>query len=145
METLNFLQPGDVLIGLAVDDKPRLLYELAVRAAARGGLDAEDVLAAVTQREALGSTGVGRGIAMPHARLSALTRPTGAAATLRRPIDFDAIDGAPVDLALLLLLPAGGTPINVLAACARQLRDEVVAVRARAARTPADFVAALRG
>jgi PTS system nitrogen regulatory IIA component len=77
------------------------------------------------KREELGSTGVGNGVALPHARLQRLTKPFGAVASLKRPIDFDAIDHTPVDIVFLLLLPgdAGGEQLNALAAAARKLRE----------------------
>jgi PTS system nitrogen regulatory IIA component len=78
----------------------------------------------LTKRESLGSTGVGAGIAMPHARLQAVQKPFGLLARLKKPIDFDAIDGRPVDLIVLLLMPAVASEhLNALASVARKLRE----------------------
>jgi len=120
----DFLSPEDVFVDLVAPDKQRLLQVLAYRAANRLGLD-ENVLAnEVLAREALGSTGVGQGVAIPHARLQGLKKPFAMAARLKRPIDFDAIDGEPVDIVFLLLIPdtqASGQ-MNIMAAVARKLR-----------------------
>jgi nitrogen PTS system EIIA component len=88
------------------------------------------------QREQLGSTGTGGGIALPHARLVGVDKPFGMLVRLAKPIDFDAIDGKPVDIAFLLLLPAGaqGEQLNALASVARKLRDAEVLRTVRGAR-----------
>jgi len=124
MNITEFLSPDDVCVGLAATDKARLLHDLAERAAPRVNLDAGLIANELTKRESLGSTGVGHGVGLPHARLANLDRPFGLLARLKRPIEFDAIDGVPVDVVFLLLLPAGaqGEHINALAAVARQLR-----------------------
>jgi PTS system nitrogen regulatory IIA component len=143
----DLLSPNDVVVDLAAADKARLLRELSTRAAKTAGLNENLVFAEVEKREQLGSTGVGRGIAIPHARFDALARPLVVVARLRRPIDFDAIDGEPVDLAALLLLPTGpdGGQVNVLASVARILRDQETVGRARRATTSEEFYRALTG
>src|SRR6266851_1065325 len=98
MEIKDFLAPLHVVIDLRASDKKRLLEELARRAAAAVGLGAESIASALSKREALGSTGTGGGVAVPHARLAGLGRPFGLLARLTKPVDFDAIDGQPVDL-----------------------------------------------
>ena len=146
MSAVDFLSADDVTIDVAPADKSVLLRQLAIEAAARIGLDGELVSADVLKREALGSTGVGKGIAMPHARIDGLLRPAAAIARLRRAIDFDAIDGEPVDFVALLLLPGKqeSGALNVLAALARKLRDEGVMRRVRAARTADELCAVLK-
>jgi PTS system nitrogen regulatory IIA component len=121
----NLLSPDDITLRLRIADKATLLRQLAERVGSRLGLDPEEVLGAILRREALGSTGVGEGIAIPHARLDALNRPAGALAVLAQPLDFDAIDGQPVDIVFLLLLPAvsQGEQLNVLSRVARMLRE----------------------
>ena len=113
------------MIDVRASDKTGLLQELARRAAAALGLDADAVASALLKREALGSTGTGGGVAVPHARLVGIDKPFGMLVRLARAIDFESIDGRPVDLVFLLLLPekAQGAQLNALACAARALRD----------------------
>lgn len=149
MSVDRILAPSDALVGLRAAGKGALLEELARRAAnALGlGLAAETILPALIRRESLGSTGVGDGIALPHARLEGIARPYGILARLRDPIDFDAVDDRPVDLVVLLLLPAvaEGETLNALACVARRLRDPEAAAAMRAARDAAALYAAATG
>ncbi len=123
----DFLAPADVLVDVRAANKGQLLKELADRAAAAAGLDPAELSREILARENLGSTGIGKGIALPHARLSNVTKPFGLFARLKRPIDFDAVDGQPVDLVFLLLLPLSSGQDNpkALASVARKLRDSV--------------------
>jgi PTS system nitrogen regulatory IIA component len=125
MDIKNFLSPGDVIVNLRAEDKTRLLAELCDRAASTLKLDADRISANILKREELGSTGVGAGVAIPHARVQGLQEPFGILARLRKAIDFDAIDSQPVDLVFLLLLPGAtaGEQLNALATVARKLRD----------------------
>ena len=133
MTIADLLAPGQVVLDLRVPDKRRLIGELARRAAAAVGLPADAVAEALDARERLGSTGMGAGVALPHARLAAAERPVGLFARLRPALDFDAIDGRTVDLVFLLLLPARarGDHLDVLAGVARRLRDAEVATALR--------------
>lgn len=126
MSIEEFLAPGDAVADLRAGDKGRLLQDLAARAATALGLPRERVEQALLKREMLGSTGVGGGIAIPHARLEDLKKPFGLVGLLRKPIDFDAIDGKPVDIVFLLLTPAvaEGAHLNALATVARRLREQ---------------------
>lgn len=126
MKIETFLAPGDVLVDVEASEKSRLLIELSTRAASRLALPLEQISGEILKREELGSTGVGGGAAIPHARFAGLHTPFGILARLRKPIDFDAIDGKPVDLVFLLLLPIepAGEHLKVLASIARKLRDE---------------------
>ena len=112
-------------VGLRVADKMQLLQELAARAAAALGLDRRAIFEALLARENLGSTGLGKGFALPHARLEALSETFALFVRLARPIDFEAIDERPVDLVILLLSPANGGNhhLATLAALSRPLRD----------------------
>jgi nitrogen PTS system EIIA component len=125
MNISDFLSPTHVLIEVRERDKSRLLEKLSTQAAAEVGLSAYEVVREIAKREELGSTGVGNGVALPHARLPGLSAPFGLLARLRQSIDFDAIDGEPVDIVFLLLLPEGGDGAkgNALASVARALRD----------------------
>jgi PTS system nitrogen regulatory IIA component len=108
------------------DSKPAILAQLADRFASVYALDAADVLAKIQQREQLGSTGFGRGVAIPHARVAGVTRPVAAFLRLEAPVAFDAVDGHPVDLVFGLLSPehAGAAHLHALAAISRLMRDE---------------------
>jgi nitrogen PTS system EIIA component len=128
MEIAELINPDQVIIGLDVADKSELLSELAKRASGSAEVAADLILKALTAREALGSTGIGQGIAIPHACIEGLRRPFGFFARLEHPIDFQSIDGEPVDLVFLLLTPAAVPNQNVatLAAVSRRLRDRTI-------------------
>jgi PTS system nitrogen regulatory IIA component len=147
MEVAEFIAPVGVIIGLRAKDKRQVLEELAERAAMDLGLETGAILGPLLTREGLGSTGVGRGIAVPHARIPGLSRVYGLIARLQKAVDFAAIDDQPVDLACLLLTPgvAAAEHLPALACVSRRLRDKSVADRMRAARTGADLYAALTG
>jgi len=136
MDISDFFTPADAIVGLRAADKSRLLQELSNRAADRLVLDSDRIVQAVLGREALGSTGVGSGVAIPHARIAGLHKPFGLFARTRRPIAFDSIDGQPVDLIFLLLLPANPQQehLHALALVARALRDRKIAGELRRAR-----------
>src|SRR5215831_13312629 len=121
----EFLAPSNTLIDVRASDKTRLLQELCRRAAASLNLPAEGISAEILKREELGSTGTGGGVAIPHARIQGLNTAFGILARLNRPMSFEAIDGRPVDLVFLLLLPANpvGEQLKALASVARKLRD----------------------
>ncbi|CAO4149371.1 Nitrogen regulatory protein [Methylorubrum aminovorans] len=141
----DILAPADVVHGLRASGKTTLLEDLARRAAKSLDLDADTILAALIRREGLGSTGVGDGLALPHARLEAVRKPFGLLARLREPLDFDAVDERPVDLVFLLLLPTaeGGNHLNALACVARKLRDPDTAAALRGARDAAGLHASV--
>jgi PTS system nitrogen regulatory IIA component len=128
MNIKDFLSAADVAIEVRAADKGSLLKELAVRAAAAVKLPADIVAAEIEKRDELGSTGIGRGAAIPHARLREIKKPFALLARLKAPIEFDAVDGQPVDIVALLLLPASSQldQLNCLAAVARKLRDDKV-------------------
>ena len=116
--------------------KKQALQDLSERAARVTGLPEREIFDSIWQRERLGSTGVGNGIAIPHAKLAKCDRIYGVFGRLDRPIDFEALDGAPVDLVFLLLAPedAGADHLRALARIARMLRDPVFAAKLRASR-----------
>ena len=147
MSVDEILAPEDALVGLRAPGKRALLGNLAGRAAGRLGLPVEAILPPLLRREDLGSTGVGGGVALPHARLEAVRRPFGLLARLREPVDFDAVDDGPVDLVFLLLLPAGdeGGHLNALACVARRLRDPETAAALRGARDATGLHALVSG
>jgi PTS system nitrogen regulatory IIA component len=125
MKISDLLTPTHVLVDVRASDKNRLLEQLSAEAAGAAGLRADEVADEIAKREQLGSTGVGNGVALPHARLTDLKAPFALLARLRHAIDFDAIDGEKVDVVVLLLLPEAvdAGKGNALACVARALRD----------------------
>jgi PTS system nitrogen regulatory IIA component len=136
MALLEFLSPEAVAPALRVNGKKQALLELSAQAARLTGLDERTIFEALLQRERLGSTGIGDGIAIPHGKLPRLDRLFGFVARLERPIDFEALDGQPVDLLFLLLAPegAGADHLKALARIARVLRSPGVVERVRMTR-----------
>jgi PTS system nitrogen regulatory IIA component len=143
----DLITPQRVIATLQAGDKPSLLRELSERAAKQLALGSEAILDALRSRETLGSTGVGQGIALPHARIAALEHFFGLFARLERPINFDAIDDGPVDLVFLLLIPeqAGNEHLAALAAVSRRLRQREVAAQLRNARASSELYEILTG
>jgi len=141
MNISDFLAPADVLIDFRAADKKQLLQELSQYAAHAKKLDANEISQAIFKREELGSTGVGGGVAIPHARIANLKDAFGVMVRLRKAINFEAVDGQPVDLVFLLLLPerAEGTHLNALAAIARRLRETQRVQELRQAREAASL------
>ena len=118
-----------------IPDKSAALRFLAQVCAETYGLDADQVEKGLCEREALGSTGFGNGVALPHARIAGIAQPLVALVRFERPIDFEAADGLPVELACALLSPenAGATHLHALAALSRMMRDEHLRARVLAA------------
>ncbi len=125
-----------VFPSLRASSKKQALQELAQHAAALLGRDQREIFETLLQRERLGSTGVGNGIAIPHGKLPRLDKLFGAFARLEKPIDFESLDGEPVDLVFLLLAPeaAGADHLKALARVARLLRDPNIADKLRGTR-----------
>jgi nitrogen PTS system EIIA component len=145
MKISDLLSPADVLFDARASNKRALLQELAAKSADSAGLAADQVTSHLLKREELGSTGIGRGVALPHARLPGLQRPCGLLAKLRQPIEFDAIDGEKVDLVFVLLLPAAAETeaLGALALVARTLRSPENLARLRAAKNASELLAAM--
>ncbi|NNC58810.1 MAG: PTS transporter subunit EIIA [Erythrobacter sp.] len=118
----------DAVTSVAAADKPAILLALAERLSVSYALDHDAVLEGLEEREKLGSTGFGRGVALPHARIDLVDRPVVALLRLATPVDFGAADGMPVDLVFGLLSPsgAGATHLRALAAISRLVRDEEI-------------------
>jgi PTS system nitrogen regulatory IIA component len=143
MPLLDFLDPQAVLPALRVNGKKQALQELAFQAARLTGLAESAIYEALLQRERLGSTGVGEGIAIPHGKLPGLDKIFGLVARLDKPVDFEALDGQPVDVLFLLLAPegAGADHLKALARVARVLREPGLIERLRATRDAAALYA----
>ena len=121
----DLIREDAILPALKANSKKQVLQELAERASAITGLDEREIFDTVVQRERLGSTAVGKGIAIPHGKLAGLERIVGIFGRLNRPVDFDALDEEPVDLFFLLIAPeeAGADHLKALSKVARILRD----------------------
>ena len=139
------LSASDVLLGLGATSKAAVLQDLAAEAARRLGRPEAEVLQALQARERLGSTALGRGVALPHARLEGEMRPVILFARLARPVEFDARDEEPVDLVILVLWPDAEPEgfLPMLAETCRALREPQTLRRLRAAATPEDVLALL--
>ncbi|MBS0232485.1 MAG: PTS sugar transporter subunit IIA [Proteobacteria bacterium] len=145
MKIKSFLRPESVLIDLRVPDKPALLRALAQVAANTVHVSSESVFTEIARREELGSTGIGEGVAIPHARVAGVEKAFALAARLRPPVNFDSIDGRPVDLVFLLVAPQSSNTehLNLLAAVSRKLRDRSVVEQLRTSVDAEDFYRAL--
>jgi PTS system nitrogen regulatory IIA component len=140
----DLLSPGSVVIDLNARSKKQLFMALAEIASDRIGKPAGDIVAVVSQRERLGSTGFGEGIAIPHGKIDGLSRAVGVFARLADPLDYDAIDQLPVSIVMLLLSPAeaGMEHLKALAGVSRVMRDTGLVNKVRGAGS-ADAVYAL--
>lgn len=136
MPLSDLIAPSAIVPALKVNNKKQAIQELAGRAAELSGQNERAILEILLQREKLGSTGVGNGVAIPHGKLAKLGGLFGLFARLERAIDFEALDGQPVDLIFLLLAPeaAGADHLKALARVARLLRDQEIARRLRESR-----------
>ncbi len=138
MEIEDLLNPTGVIAKLRATSKKQVLQELAKRAAEATGLPERQIFEVLLERERLGTTGVGNGIAIPHGKLPGLKQLFGMFARLESPVEFDAIDEQPVDLIFLLLAPeaAGADHLKALARVSRLLRDRSVCEKLRGANQP---------
>ena len=135
MDVVELLKPDCIIANLKVSSKKQALQELAKRAARLTGQPERTIFDVLVERERLGTTGVGHGIAIPHGKLPELDRLYALLARLETPIDFDAIDDQPVDLICVLLAPetAGADHLKALARVSRLLRDRAVCEKLRGA------------
>lgn len=133
----NLITSDCVMASLRAANKKQLLQELARKAATLTGQGEDAIYEVLAERERLGTTGIGHGIAIPHGKLPGLDRVYGVFARLERPIDFDAIDDQPVDLVFLLLAPAnsGSDHLKALAKVSRMLRDRRLCEKVRGSTT----------
>ncbi len=145
MELAKLLVPGAVRVVGQFTSKKRLFQELAEIAAQTHGVQAPPVVDGLQERETLGPTGVGHGIALPHARLEDLDRIVGAFIRLEKPLDYDSVDRQPVDLVFALLAPrdSGVDHLKALALVSRTMRDQGVVAKLRANSDPAKLYAIL--
>jgi nitrogen PTS system EIIA component len=147
MSLTDLLTPEAVIPALRANSKKQALQEMAALAAKLTGLDEREIFETLLQRERLGSTGIGDGIAIPHGKPAKIDHLVGLFARLDRPIDFEALDGQPVDVIFLLLAPewAGADHLKALARVARVMREPAMLEKIRATRDPAALYALLTG
>ena len=146
-ELADLVTPRSVVAQLRAPTKRQVLQELARRAALMTGIPDKRIYDALVERERLGTTGIGSGIAVPHCRLPELERLYGFFARLERPVPFEAIDDQPVDLVFLLLAPAdaGAEHLKALARVSRLLRDKAMCEKLRGANSADALYALLAG
>jgi PTS system nitrogen regulatory IIA component len=139
MRLKDLIGEDEIVLGLRAADKAQALSEASKRLGARLGIDPPMLLQTLLAREQLGSTGLGRGFALPHARLAGIENASGLLMRLARPIDFEAIDKQPVDVIFLLLLPGekSGEQMAALASVARSMRSDGLLATIRKAKTAA--------
>lgn len=139
MRIASILSPGMIASGLKPNGKKQLLQDVADIAARGTGLESREIFETLLQRERLGSTGIGNGVAIPHGRFPGLSQLHGVFVRLDKPIDFEAVDGVPVDLLFVLMAPeaAGADHLQGLARVARLLRQPALVQKLRATRDPA--------
>ena len=145
MNLANLIDSHSVLRSLKAQNKKQLLQELAHAASTVTGVDQRIIFETLFQREKLGSTGLGAGIAIPHGKLKALSKVHGLFARLATPIEYESVDGQPVDLVFLLLAPeqAGADHLTALAKISRLLRDREFAAKLRGTDTSEGLYAIL--
>ncbi|MGH6915963.1 MAG: PTS sugar transporter subunit IIA [Geminicoccales bacterium] len=139
VELADIITPDNIILNLkSCSSKRQVLRELARRSAIVAGIEQQVLLDALTERERLGTTGIGHGIAIPHARLEGLDRLVGLFARLDQPVDFEALDERPSDLIFLLLVPstAEAESLKALARISRMLRDPALRQRLRQEQDP---------
>jgi PTS system nitrogen regulatory IIA component len=141
----DIIDSQSVLANLKAQNKKQLLQELSQALARRIAVDYRIIFETLLTREKLGSTGIGQGIAIPHGKLASLSRVYGLFARLASPIEFEAVDGQPVDLVFVLLAPehAGADHLKALARISRLLRDPAVVAKLRGTDTPEGLFAVL--
>lgn len=134
----DLLLPETVVEGVTAKTRKALFADLGIRLAAAHGIDAGVAAQALSDREKLGSTGFGGGIAIPHGRMAGTGRVVGLFARLAHPLDFEAVDGLPVDLVFVMLSPldVGADHLKALARVSRQLRDRAFIAKLRGAGSP---------
>lgn len=145
MDLASLLKPAAVRVVGHVTSKKRLFQDLAELASAVYGVDAAETVNALQERESLGPTGVGHGVALPHARLDGLDRVIGIFIRLEKPLDFDAVDRQPVDLVFALFAPkdSGVEHLKALALVSRTMRDPAICAKLRSNVDPATLHAVL--
>ena len=138
MELANILNTKAVRFASSASSKKKLLQDISEQAESVYGVEAQEVFAALQNRESLGTTGVGRGVAIPHARFGSISSIVGLFTRLEKPVNFDSLDKQPVDLVFTLLAPEADNPehLKALALVSRTLRQEEVCSKLRSNNQP---------
>jgi len=146
MKISECIAPDSVEIDLTAPSKARLLQTLSEKAGRALNINEREIFSALQHRETLGSTGIGAGIAIPHAPIAGLTKPFGLIARLGKPLEFDSIDGVPVDVVCVVLSPpaGGGSHLTVLAQIARLLRSPETLKKIRGATSKGQLYAVIK-
>ena len=147
MELTDLITPNQVIARMRATSKKQALQELARKCAEVSGLEQREIFDILLERERLGTTGIGRGIAIPHGKHDRLNGLVGVFARIDKAIDFDAVDGEPVDLLFLLLAPpsAGADHLKALAKVSRTLRDQTICTQLRGCEDADGIYALLAG
>ena len=147
MELTDLITPNQVIARMRATSKKQALQELARKSAEVSGLEQREIFDILLERERLGTTGIGRGIAIPHGKHDRLNGLVGVFARIDKAIDFDAVDGEPVDLLFLLLAPpsAGADHLKALAKVSRTLRDQTICTQLRGCEDADGIYALLAG
>ena len=145
MDFQTLIEPDAIMPALKATSKRQVLQEMAAKAAAIVDRPEREILETILQREKLGSTGVGNGIAIPHGKLAGVDRIPGLLARLSKPVDFDALDDQPVDLVFMLLAPegSGADHLKALSKVARLLRNPQTVTEIRSLQDPGSIYAAM--
>ncbi len=147
MKLADYIKPENVVLDLDVSSKTQALQAMSASASELAGIPVDTILYALQKREKLGSTGIGQGVAIPHTRINGIDKPVALVARSKQPIDFESIDGNPVDIVFLLLTPdeEPNKHLNVLACFSRKLRTPGVLEQMRAAKSVASLYSCFVG
>ena len=146
MKIVDFLSADEVFLDVSESSKADLLQKIAALAAPKTGYSAPVIFEALVERERLGTTGIGKGVAIPHARLAQLDNLFCAFIRVNPAVDFESIDRKPVDLVFILLVPeeSGADHLKALARISKLLRNEEICQSLREVQTPADAMALIK-
>jgi len=146
MADVSFIEQKQILIGLKVNSKKHLIEALCAQAAKAHNIESRDLCAAVMKRERLGSTGVGNGVAIPHAAIGSVDEPIAVMAILDSPIAFDSADGKDVDIACLVIGPEASdqAQLQMLSSVSKVLRKATSCSKLRQAQTSAEAMMAIQ-
>lgn len=146
MKLTDVLLPGAVLMDLAAREKVSAIQELAALAAKVSGVRLDDMIRVILEREKLGSTGIGKGVAIPHGKLKSIRNPILGFGLSRAGVDFDALDGLPVYLFFLLITPENepGIHIKLLSQIAKLMKNDMIKDRLRQSNQPQQIIDILR-
>jgi len=146
MKIVDFLKSDEIFLDVSETSKKELLEKIAAIAAPKTGIETSLIFDALVERERLGTTGIGRGVAIPHARLAHLDELFCTFVRVQPAVDFEAIDGDPVDLVFVLLVPeeSGADHLKALARISKLLRNEEVCQKLRRAKTSEDALKVIK-